>query len=33
MQPNAFTDHATAGVEKCDTIFVRNVSTLTFLHL
>lgn len=26
MQPNPFTDHATAGVDKCDTIFVRNVS-------
>lgn len=26
MQPNPFTDNASAGVEKCDTIFVRNVS-------
>lgn len=25
MQPNPFTDNATAGVEKCDTIFVRNL--------
>lgn len=28
VPPNAFTDHATAGVEKCDTIYVRNVRHL-----
>lgn len=26
VPPNPFTDHATAGVDKCDTIYVRNVS-------
>lgn len=29
MPPNPFTDNATAGTEKCDTIFVRNVSFVT----
>jgi hypothetical protein len=28
VPPNPFTDHASAGVEKCDTIYVRNVSRI-----
>ncbi len=29
VPPNPFTDHASAGVEKCDTIYVRNVRPIT----
>jgi len=32
VPPNPFTDHATAGAEKCDTIFVRNVSGVAVLR-
>lgn len=28
VPPNPFTDHATSGVEKCEIIYVRNVSYL-----
>lgn len=28
VPPNPFTDYATAGVDKCETIYVRNVSYL-----
>jgi hypothetical protein len=32
VPPNPFTDNATAGIEKCDTIYVRNVSHITRSH-